>query len=95
MTNTQPPVDRIRINNIEASIWSNTRKDGGEYFTVSFARKYRDNDDQLRNSTSFRLNDLLLLAKVVNDSHTMIVDLDRVAYEQRQSDDDDNTEAAV
>ena len=56
------PAHRVAIGNIEAAIWKNERDNGNSWFSVSFSRKYRDQDG-LKSTSSFRLEDLLVVAK--------------------------------
>lgn len=65
------PVARIKFGRVRASIWENKAKDGS-YHTVTFDRFYRDRDGKPRNSNSFAIADLLLLAKVADQAHTSI-----------------------
>jgi len=55
------PVEKIRVGQIEASIWRNEGKNG-PYLTVSFERRYRDAENgEWRSLRSFRSSDLFSL----------------------------------
>jgi hypothetical protein len=56
------PIKRIAVGNgIRASIWQNQSKNG-TWHTVTISRTYRDGD-QYKDTTSFRQDDLLYVAK--------------------------------
>ena len=61
----QKPVHRIVIGTVEAAIWENRNDKGTTWFNVTFSRSYPD-QGQLKSSTSFRLEDLPLLSKLVD-----------------------------
>ena len=77
------PVKTIRIRNIRANIWSN-RTQIGTVFNVTVDRLWKDDDvlsedggqilrvGEWHQSPSFGKDDLLLLAKVVDQAHTWI-----------------------
>ena len=64
------PIHEIRFGRIKAAIWANQVETGVKY-NVTFVRIYKDGD-QWKDSTSFGREDLPLLAKVVDLSHTWI-----------------------
>jgi hypothetical protein len=41
-------------------------------YCVTFGRRYKDNENRWQESSSFGLDDLLLLAKVADEAHTWI-----------------------
>ena len=56
------PVSRVRVGQIEASIWRNEGRNGS-YHTVSFERRFKDaGSGDWRSLKSFRASDLLNLA---------------------------------
>jgi len=57
-----PPVHRIQLRAVSASIWRNETKKGS-MFNVAFQRTYKDGDDW-KNSTSYGQRDLLVLGLV-------------------------------
>ena len=65
------PLHSIRIGYIKASIWFNQTKSGDRH-NVTVTRLYRDGD-LWRESQHFGRDDLLLLAKVIDQAHTWIV----------------------
>src|SRR4051812_38188928 len=65
------PIRTIRLGNIRAAIWENWGEFGAVY-NVTLSRSYRDSQQQWQNSSSFGLNDLLVLSKVADLAHTWI-----------------------
>ncbi len=64
------PTHEIRIGAIKAVIWANATSSGTRH-NVTFARLYKDGDEW-KETTSFGRDDLLLLAKVADKSHSWI-----------------------
>ena len=75
MANTQKPVSEVRIGAVKASIWQNETQAGIRH-NATFSRLYKDGDDW-KSTSSFGREDLLLLAKVANLTHTRIHELQR------------------
>ena len=70
----KPPVAKIRIGSLTASIWEQVTKKG-RFFTVSFERSYKDAQDQWANAYTFGSQDLLTLRKLADLAHTKILEL--------------------
>lgn len=68
---TTKPVHEVRLGTTKAAIWTNTSDDGRTRYSVSVQRIYRENDEWKR-TTSFRRDDLLVLAKVLDLAHSWI-----------------------
>lgn len=68
--NSTKPAKEVRIGPIKASIWKNEHENGTRYNAV-FNRIYKDGT-QWKYTESFGRDDLLLLAKVANETHTWI-----------------------
>ena len=66
----KPPAHEIRLGLIKASIWQNQSKHGVN-FTVNVVRLYR-NGNEWKESTRFHRDDLLLVAKIMNEAHMWI-----------------------
>lgn len=73
MTTTKP-LETIRIGSVQAAIWSNDTKYGPKH-NATFERLYRDGD-AWKSSSTFGRDDLLLLAKVADRTHTRITELE-------------------
>ena len=70
MKNKTKPVHEVRLGCIKAAVWRNDTEAGVRY-NVTFSRLYKDGDTW--NSTdSFGRDDLLLLGKVADQTHSWI-----------------------
>jgi hypothetical protein len=69
MTKTKP-TSELRIGKIKAAIWGNETENGIRY-SVTFSRLYKDGDSWKR-SESFGREDLLVLAKIANEVHSVL-----------------------
>ena len=69
-----PPVAKIRVDLINASIWKN-QTDKGTFYNVTFESRYRDSEGNWKSSHSYTANDLLALAKAADLAHTKIIEL--------------------
>lgn len=60
------PVKRFVVGSgVCASIWENQSKNNGAWYSVTITRSYRDGDEY-KDSTSFRRDDLLFVAKAAS-----------------------------
>ncbi len=82
MANSKP-VSEVRIGRVKAAIWPNGT-DGRTRHNVTFSRLYK-NGDQWKNTQSFSRNDLLLLAKVADQAHSRIFELQQAEEPQAES----------
>lgn len=73
------PVHEVRLGSIKAAIWENQTEKGVRH-NVTLRRLYRQ-DGQWKDSDSFGRDDLLLLAKIIDQAHTWI-------HEQSESTDE-------
>ena len=67
-----PPVGKVRVGLITASIWENTN-DKGTFHNVTFERRYKDAQGNWQSTHSYGESDLLELAKAADLAHTEIV----------------------
>jgi hypothetical protein len=66
------PIHEVRFGAVKAAIWKNDTANGVRYNTT-FSRLYKDReDDQWKSTDSFGRDDLLVLAKVADATHTWI-----------------------
>jgi hypothetical protein len=77
----QKPASEVRIGSIKATIWRNQTETGARH-NVTFERLYKDGD-KWKSTQSFGRDDLLLLAKVADEAHSRIFQLQQ---EETQSD---------
>lgn len=66
----QQPVHEIRLGAVKAAIWENETSTGTRH-NVTVSRLYKDGDEW-RQTESFGRDDLLLVAKVVDQAHSWI-----------------------
>lgn len=64
------PVHEIRYGNVKVVIWRNPTQNG-HMFNVTAARLFKDGDEW-KEASSFGRDDLLVLAKALNDAHSWI-----------------------
>ncbi len=76
MTSNPKPVDEVRIGAVKAAIWRN-ETDNGSRFNVTFSRSYKDSEGNWKSTSSFRRDDLLVVAKVADQAHSRIFELRR------------------
>lgn len=69
-TNKTKPINEVRLGYIKAAVWKNETEAGVRY-NVTFSRLYKDGD-QWASTDSFGRDDLLLLAKVADQTHSWI-----------------------
>ena len=65
------PAHKIRISNLTAVIWRNTGTNG-TWYSVQPKRSYKTDDDQWRETEAFGYDDLLTIAKLLDQAHTWI-----------------------
>ena len=72
--NKVQPVEEVRIGSIKAAIWRN-EGDNGPRFNVTFQRLYRTEEGKWQSTGSFGRDDLLVLMKVADATHTRVMQL--------------------
>ena len=82
----QRPTATVRIGAVKAAIWQNQAGDRTRY-NVTFSKSYRDADGQWKTTHSFGRNDLLVLAKVADQAHSRIVELEQGEETAEQDDE--------
>ena len=82
----QTPTATVRIGAVKAAIWQNQAGDRTRC-NVTFSKSYRDADGQWKSTLSFGRNDLLILAKVADQAHSRIVDLEQGEEAAEQEDE--------
>jgi hypothetical protein len=70
----KPPVAKLRLGLIQASIWERST-DKGAFYSVTFERRYRNAQSEWASTHSYDADDLLLLAKLADQAHTEIMKL--------------------
>ena len=77
------PVAEVRIGRVKAAIWSN-EAEGRMRHNGTFSRLYKDGDEWKR-TQSFGRNDLLVLAKVADQAHSRIFELQQEEEPEAES----------
>jgi hypothetical protein len=67
----KPPVAKLRLGLINASIWERATENG-KFHSVTFERRYRDGNGEWHSTHSYDTSDLLSLAKLTDQAHTEI-----------------------
>lgn len=81
-TQKQKPIHEVRLGLIKAAVWKN-ETDTGVRYNVTVCRLYKkDGDDDWKSTDSFGRDDLLPLAKVLDQAHSWI-------FAQSQSQDEE------
>lgn len=80
-----PPASVIRDGDLKASIWENSGKNG-PYFTTTFAKTYRDRNNELRDTSVFNNSDLLRISELARQAYGRTNDLRRDMLNTQQQD---------
>ena len=70
MENKTKPVHEVRLGFIKAAVWKNETQFGARY-NATFSRLYKEGE-KWQSSANFSRDDLLLLAKVADETHSWI-----------------------
>ena len=66
------PAHKIRIGVLQVTIWRNTGEKGNWYSVIP-TRGYKQGDDTWKETDSLGFDDLLAMAKLLDEAHTWIV----------------------
>lgn len=75
------PVQKFQAGAVIASVWKNQSKEGGEFFSVSLDKRYKDASGQWKSSASFKPTDLPKAALLLNKAYEFIVLKDEASAE--------------
>jgi len=84
---TNQPVSHVRLGAVQAAIWRNTDSDGRCRYSVTFEKRYRDQNGDWHSTGSYSRDELLTLAKAANDANTLIYQLQAADRENAASND--------
>ena len=87
MATHNKPAAELRIGAVEATVWEN-EVGGITRHNVTFSRIYRD-EEQWKTTHSFGFNNLLTLAKLADQAHTLIAERNAEAAPSASAADDD------
>jgi len=65
------PAHKLRISNLSVTIWRNI-SEKGTWYSVTPSRSYKQGDETWKETDSFGYDDLLTLAKLLDEAHTWI-----------------------
>ncbi len=71
MSDKTKPAHKLRNRNLTVAIWNNTSANGS-FYTVTASRSYKQGEEW-KESDSFGEDDLLALAKLLDQAHTWMV----------------------
>lgn len=66
------PAHKLRISNLQATIWRNT-SDKCTWYSVSPSRSYKQGDETWKETDSLGTDDLLAMAKLLDQAHSWII----------------------
>jgi hypothetical protein len=65
------PAHKIRVGTLSVTIWENS-SEKGTWYSVTPSRGYKDKDDTWKESDSYGYDDLLTIAKLLDQAHSWI-----------------------
>jgi hypothetical protein len=69
------PAHKIRISNLTVVIWRNfSSEKGTTWYSVNVSRSYKNGDDLWKETDSLGFDDLLTMAKLLDDAHSWIAE---------------------
>ena len=77
------PAEVIRDGNLKASIWRN-QNENGAYYTATFSRSYKDENNNWHDSQTFFRNDLLRIIELGRQAYGRIAELGREHSRERE-----------
>ena len=67
------PAFKLRISNLTVVIWRNySSEKGTTWYSVNVSRSYKNGDDLWKETDSLGFDDLLTMAKLLDDAHSWI-----------------------
>lgn len=75
MTTKNKPIRTLRDGSIKAAIWKNITDDGNAFYSVTYARTYKDDDGNLKDADSFSGSDILKQQHLVGKAYDAIAKL--------------------
>ena len=64
------PAHKIRISNLSVTIWRNSNENGS-WYSVNPSRSYKKGDETWKETDSLGFDDLLTMAKLLDQAHTL------------------------
>ena len=89
------PAHKIRISNLSATIWRNTSiEKGTTWYSVQPSRSYKQGDETWKETDSLGFDDLMTMAKLLDQAHTWIARQMQADSKARKAREEANSEAA-
>jgi hypothetical protein len=66
------PAHKVRIGVLQATIWRNRSEKGSYWYSVVPSRSYKQGDETWKETDSLGFDDLLSMAKLLDQAHTWI-----------------------
>lgn len=83
-TPNNKPEETLRDQALKASIWRN-ESEKGPFFTTTLARTYKDAEGNLKDTSSFRSQDLLRIAELAWQAHHVVGEMNREVAPERDA----------
>jgi hypothetical protein len=87
------PAHKIRISNLSVTIWRNS-SDKGVWYSVNPSRSYKKGDETWKETDSLGFDDLMTMAKLLDQAHTWIARPMQADSKARKAREEANSEAA-
>ena len=87
------PAHKIRISNLSVTIWRNS-SDKGVWYSVNPSRSYKKGDETWKETDSLGFDDLMTMAKLLDQAHTWIARQMQADSKARKAREEANSEAA-
>lgn len=71
------PIDTLRDGRLKATIWENVNEQNDTYHSVTLAKTYEDRNGKLQDTASFSAGELLRVAELAREAHSVIRDMRR------------------
>jgi hypothetical protein len=86
------PAHKIRFSNLSVTIWRNS-SEKGFWYSVNPSRSYKNGDDAWRETDSLGFDDLLTMAKLLDEAHSWIAQQMQADAKARKAKAEAGTEA--
>lgn len=78
------PLETLRDGRLKATLWEN-QGESSTYHTVTLAKVYEDKEGHLQETSSFSAGELLRVAELARESHSLIRDIRRAHNLERSA----------
>ena len=89
------PAHKIRVGNLHVTIWRNTNRDKGTtFYTLDYARSYKDGDETWKEATSLSRDEALIMGELLRQAFTWVARQEQADYTARKAREQASAEAA-